>query len=172
MPRLLLLLILVLTANLSVAADELRVVVVRHAEKAADGGRDPVLSAAGMERAQTLAKLLGDRPPAAIYATQYRRTQLTAAPLARASQQRIHVRPAGESAASLAAHLRNDRPQGTVLVVGHSNTVPALVEALGGQAIAPIGEDEYDHVFIVTIPAEGPARLESGRYPPATPVSP
>lgn len=172
MLRLLLLLFLVLSANLCVAADELRVVVVRHAEKAADGGRDPVLSAAGQQRAQALAKLLGDQPPAAIYATQYRRTQLTAAPSAQASQQRIHVRPAGESAASLAAHLRHDRPRGTVLVVGHSNTVPALVEALSGQAVAAIGEDEYDHVFIVTLPAEGPARLESRRYPPATPASP
>jgi len=172
MPRLLLLLILMLSANLSVAADELRVVVVRHAEKAADGGRDPVLSAAGRQRAQALAKLLGKQPPAVIYATQYRRTQLTAAPLARASQQRIRVRPAGESAASLAAQVRNDRTRGTVLVVGHSNTVPALVEALSGQAIAAIGEDEYDHVFIVTVPAQGPARLESGRYPVATPASP
>jgi broad specificity phosphatase PhoE len=169
MARLLLLLFLMLSASPTVAADELRVVIVRHAEKAADGGRDPVLSAAGRERAQALAKLLGEQPPAAIYATQYRRTQLTAAPLARASQQRIHVRPAGESAASLATQVRNDRTRGTVLVVGHSNTVPALVEALSGQAIAAIGEDEYDHVFIVTVPAQGPARLESGRYPPTSP---
>lgn len=172
MPRLLLLLFLMLSASLSAAADELRVVVVRHAEKAADGGRDPVLSAAGRERAQALATMLGNPPPDAIYATQYRRTQLTAAPLARASQQRIHVRPAGESAASLAAQLRNDRPQGTVLVVGHSNTVPALVEALSGQTIAAIGDDEYDHYFIVTFPAQGPARLESGSYPVTTPADP
>lgn len=172
MTRILLPLLLFLSACVSTQAADLRVVVVRHAEKATDDPRDPSLSAAGRQRAQALAHLLRDEPLAAIYSTQYRRTQLTAAPTAYAAKVRVRVRPAGESADSLAAHIRREHAQGTVVVVGHSNTVPAIVGALGGQAVAPIADDEFDHYYIVSLPADGPARLEDGRYPVAAATLP
>jgi len=160
-----LLLILLLSASPAVQADELKVLVVRHAEKAADATRDPSLSPIGQSRARALAQLLREKPLVAIYATQYRRTQLTAAPLAHALKLPITVRPAGETAASLAALIRSKHRQGAVLVVGHSNTVPALVEALSGQVVPALGDDQYDRYFIVTLPTQGPARLEAGQWP-------
>ena len=167
----LLIFVMFLLASLSVQAAELRVIVVRHAEKATDDKRDPSLSAAGKERAKALAQLLRDEPLVAAYATQYRRTQLTAVPSAIVSKLKVTVRPAGESAASLAEKIRHDHQTGSVLVVGHSNTVPDLVAALSGQEITAIADDEFDRYYIVTWPGEGGAKLESGRYPePATAV--
>lgn len=165
-------LFLLLAVSLSVQAADLKVIVVRHAEKNSDGTRDPSLTPTGGQRAQVLAQLLSKESLSAIYATQYRRTQLTAGPSANVAHQKIHVRPAGESAESLAAQIRRDQPQGTVLVVGHSNTVPALVTALSGKTVEAIGDDEYDRYFIVTLPENGEAKLETARYPTiATPPS-
>jgi len=162
----LLTLVMCLLLSLAVQAADLRVIVVRHAEKATDDKRDPTLSAAGKERAKALAQMLRDEPLVATYATQYRRTQLTAAPSAYASKLRVTVRPAGESAASLAAQIKHKHENGSVLVVGHSNTVPDIVAALSGQEITAIADEEFDRYYIVSWPAQGSAKLESGRYPP------
>lgn len=169
----LLIFVLLLLASLSVQAAGLRVIVVRHAEKATDDKRDPSLSTAGKERAKALALLLRDEPLVAAYATQYRRTQLTAVPSVVARKMKVTVRPAGESAASLAEKIRRDHETGSVLVVGHSNTVPGLVTALSGQEVAAIADDEFDRYYIVTWPEQGAAKLESGHYPtPAAAPSP
>jgi broad specificity phosphatase PhoE len=57
------------------------------------------------------------------------------------------------------------RPAGeTVLVVGHSNTIPAIIAALGGPRLADMCEQEYATLFILTIPASGPAKLIRGSY--------
>ena len=164
MPRALLTLLLLLASLGSQAAD-VRVIVVRHAEKASDGTKDPGLTPAGQARADELARLLDNEHLVAIYATQYRRTQLTARPTALAAGLRIRARRADEPADLLAATIRHSHHEGTVLVVGHSDTVPALVTALSGQAVPPIADDEFDRYFIITLPEKGPARLESGHYP-------
>jgi hypothetical protein len=59
-----------------------------------------------------------------------------------------------------------------VVVVGHSNTVPAIVEALSGRKVAPISDAEYDHLFIVTIPPDGSPRLIKARFGAANAVAP
>src|SRR5512140_1020904 len=97
------------------------VFLVRHAEKA-DRTRDPVLSPKGEARAHALATLLHDAGVTAIYATELRRTQLTAKPLADARQLSVHVHEADDSA-GLVSEIRKQDPHGRVLVVRHSNTV-------------------------------------------------
>jgi len=135
-------------------------VLVRHAEKAADDPRDPSLAPAGQARAQRLADVLRDAPLAAAYATQFRRTQLTAQPAATAHSLQVMRYDAAEPAAALAARLRTAHPQGTVLVVGHSNTVPALAAALCECNVEPIPETEYGRMYRLHVPSHGAATLD------------
>ena len=146
------------------------VIVVRHAEKV-DASRDPDLSAAGRTRAQALAARLDGVPLAAVYATEFRRTGQTVAPTADARRLTITPYGAGQPASATAARLRADHPRGTVLVAGHSNTVPDLVAALCACAVAPMADTEYDRFSVVTFDTRGRARLDVQRYgaPSATP---
>lgn len=146
--------------------EETVVILVRHAEKAAGPARDPDLSDAGQRRARALAERLAAPPLAAVYATQYRRTLLTAAPIAAAHGLPITLRPAGESASGFAELLRRRHAGQRVLVVGHSNTVPAIAAALSGQAVEPMAEDEYDRGIEVRLPSRGPAHVQPQRLDP------
>ena len=148
------------------ASPDTVVVLVRHAEKASDGSRDPLLTGAGRARAESLVDRLADRPLVAVYATHFRRTQLTAWPVAKARGLALTVRPAGEPADSLAEVLRSRHAGQSVLVVGHSNTLPALARALGAPGVADMDESEYDRAMIVVIPAEGAVQLQQERWPP------
>jgi phosphohistidine phosphatase SixA len=94
-----------------------------------------------------------------IYTTEFRRTELLAAPLARQLGLRPQVVPAADRAAllkKLAAHAHGE----TVLVVGHSNTVPAVLKGLGHGELVRIDEGEFDNLFVL-LPREGksPAML-------------
>jgi broad specificity phosphatase PhoE len=81
----------------------------------------------------------------------------------------VHVKTIDASnsatyATDLVAHIRKDHAGQNLLIVGHSNTVPEMVEALTGVAPAPMGEDEYDRIYVVTLPADGPARFVVLKY--------
>lgn len=148
---------------------ELVVVVVRHGEKAADDARDPSLSSAGAARAQVLASRLAGLPLAAAYATPFRRTQLSAAPAASAAGIEVTVREFAsrnpdEDALALREQLLRDHRGEAVLVVGHSNTVPAIVEALSGSEAEPMPETEFDRLSVVRLRADGSAVLSVQRY--------
>jgi phosphohistidine phosphatase SixA len=122
--------------------------VVRHAEKAAGQGNDPELSPAGQKRATALAQMLNDAQLTAIFTTEFKRTQQTAAPTAKETQ----ITPAtipGNDIAGLVAKLR--QLKGNALVVGHSNTVPEVVKAFGIQAPVTIPDDDYTELFIITL---------------------
>lgn len=151
-------------ATRTAATDRLEFVVVRHAEKADDGSRDPPLSAAGEVRARALAAALDHAPLHAAYATAYRRTQATAAPAARAHGVAVATYDASRAAADFVAQLRREHRDGTVLVVGHSNTVPAIAAALCDCQVTAMGDDEFDRLLTITIDADGHATLHEGRY--------
>lgn len=138
-------------------------VLVRHAEKAADDPKDPSLSGIGQARAQRLARSLKDVPMTAVYATAYRRTQQTALPTATGHALGIVTYDARRPADDFAGKLRSAHPRGTVLVVGHSNTVPAIASALCGCVVAPMREDEYDRRIEIRIDANGRATLRETR---------
>jgi broad specificity phosphatase PhoE len=125
--------------------------LVRHAERSAISGRVPTdtgLSPAGEVRAQALARLLKDAGITAIYTSEYLRTRETAAPLAKLLSIQVEVIPADDQR-SLVAKLRASR--GNVLVVGHSNTLPQLLRALGITTRITIAESDYDNLFEVTL---------------------
>lgn len=131
------------------------VIVVRHAERA-DGGAaagnamtaspDPGLSPVGQSRAIALATMLKDSGVTAIYTTEFRRTRETAAPVAAALNLDPVMMSARETEA-LVAQIRT-HASGAVLVVGHSNTIPAIIKALGGADVT-LDDSDYDSLFVV-----------------------
>jgi len=146
-------------------------VVVRHAEKASDTERDPDLSRAGRERARRLAGALAGADIVAVYTTDYRRTRQTVQPAAEAGHVGATIYDARQPADAFAARLRAAHPRGTVLVAGHSNTVPDIVAALCACRVEPMPETEYDRLSTIRIDADGRARLQVTRYgaPPDPP---
>jgi broad specificity phosphatase PhoE len=145
-------------------SDALTFIIVRHAEKGIDDARDPSLSEAGQARAQRLAALLSDEPVHAAYATAYRRAHQTAQPVAAGHSLRITTYDAQLPALRFAEQLRGSNKAGTVLVVGHSNTVPDIVGALSGQTIAAMDDGEFDRLYRVRIGADGKAALSQESY--------
>ncbi|TAK16003.1 MAG: histidine phosphatase family protein [Acidobacteria bacterium] len=132
----------------SISFAQRMVILTRHAERADGaatmGPSDPLLSAAGKARAEKLAAMLLDANIAAIFTTEFHRTIDTAAPLAA----KIKVAPevvTNAQMTSLIDKIRS-RADDTVFVVGHSNTVPMIIKALGGPDIT-IGDNEYDNLF-------------------------
>lgn len=134
------------------------VVVVRHAEKATDDPRDPTLSEAGVERATDLATLLGASEVTHLFASEYKRTRLTLAPLAALAGADIHVVSARQPEGLVSA--LHALPRGSVAVVaGHSNTVPDIVARLGGEVrdlvesrgTKMLDDSSYDRAFVVTL---------------------
>jgi phosphohistidine phosphatase SixA len=136
------------------------VIVVRHAERADDGStRDPQLSEAGERRAAALAAALADAGVGAILVTQYQRTAATAAPLAERLAVPMEVVATGNATdahiEALHAAVLERRGAGVVLVVGHSNTVPALVRRLSGRPVPDLRDDEYGDMYVILLPAPG-----------------
>ncbi len=143
------------------------IVLVRHAEKASATDPDPSLSEAGRARADALVATLRHAPPNWIVVTSRKRTAETAAPVAAT----FHVTPQvvsldGGGAAHLSAVVEAVRKQrGTVLVVGHSNTVPALVKALGGPALPDLCDASYATLYVLQPARDSkPAQLVTGQY--------
>lgn len=123
--------------------------LVRHAEKAASPAGDPGLSTEGMQRAEALRDLLKDAGVKAIITSPATRTKETAKPLATALGITPAVDPMDDPK-TLVAKLHALPRGANVLVVGHSNTVPELLKALGHDSTITIGEAEFDNLFIVT----------------------
>lgn len=140
-------------------------VLVRHAEKRRDDPRDPQLTDAGLARAQRLATAMSTQPLAAVYATAYRRTQQTAAPAAAAHGLAVTTYEAKQDAREFAASLRQRHGNGTILVVGHSNTVPGIAAALCACVVAPIPDHEFDRRVVVRIDGDGQATLSDTHVP-------
>jgi len=124
------------------------VFIVRHAEKATTGGKDPDLSVEGQKRADVLAQILKDSKITAVFVSEFKRTQETAAPTARAAQVSPTVVPANDIAA-VVGKLR--ALNGNALVVGHGNTIPDLLRALGIATPVTISEDDYTEIFALLV---------------------
>jgi phosphohistidine phosphatase SixA len=132
---------------LSSSFSQSTVFIVRHAEKV-DDSKDAELSETGRARAETLANMLRDAKIGAIYATEFKRTQQTAAPLAKALGLTVTNLPAADQAA-LVAKLRASTANS--LVVGHGNTIPDVIKALGISEPVNISESDYDNLFVVVL---------------------
>lgn len=150
---------LALLAAPAAAPAQQAVFVVRHAEKISES--DERLTDAGRARAERLASILKDSGVTAIYSTDTERARDTAAPLAAAVGKPVRIY---DKLAPLVERLRKENAKEVVLVVGHSNTVPELLKALGYAETITIASGEYDNLFVV-VPKEGaPATVLRLRY--------
>jgi broad specificity phosphatase PhoE len=162
------LLVALFVAGGSAKAQPSTIILVRYGEKAATPANDPELSAAGMQRARDLAAALADAHVTTVITTQFQRTRATALPLAES----LHLTPMIVSAAAdvrahaeaVAAKARSTPAGSVVLIVGHSNTVPAIIAALGGPRLPDLCDAEYATLFVLEFPATGPTRLIRARY--------
>ena len=144
---------LVLLLAVPVAAQS-TVFLVRHAERADTQpgespamGADPDLSKPGRARAESLATALKDAKIIAIFATEFKRTQQTAAPLAKALGITVTTVTSKDTPGLLK---KIQASKGNVLVVGHSNSVPDVIKGLGVSTPVTIGDDEFDNLFLVS----------------------
>src|SRR6266480_2094354 len=132
----------------SIASAQPVVVIVRHAEKATNGGGDPDLSSAGRSRADALARILKDSGITSIFTSEFKRTKETAAPTATSIGVTATVVPAKDTAALVAKlHQLN----GNALVVGHGDTIPNMIKALGINSPINIPDEDYSELLIVTL---------------------
>ena len=161
---------LVLASAASVASGQQTIILVRHAEKATDANEASVpLSDAGRARATRLAQMLAKAGVTAIYATETDRARQTAEPLARALKLEVRTYSPRDAAGKLSAQilldrLKRDDASGTVLVVGHQNTVPDLIAGLGHPGKVEIGDKDFDDLFVVVPKVVGPPAVLRLKY--------
>jgi phosphohistidine phosphatase SixA len=151
------------------------VVVVRHAERA-PGDDDPHLSDEGAARAQTLSWMFQDAGVSTIYSTPYHRTRETVGPLAERLGLEVRLENVGGAREdgdapyrAFAQRILERHPGEVVLVAGHSNTVPGIVTAFGAGEVGPLTTEEYDHLFVLSLPATGPPTLLRLHFGEASP---
>jgi len=141
--------------------------LVRHAEK--ESGADPVLTTEGQARAEALRQVLARTPLAGVHVTQWQRTQLTAKPIATERDLTMQVHSTAsidleEHIQSLVDALVSQHCGENVLVVGHSNTVPRIINGLAGLTMPDLDERDYDNFYQVRIRPEGSAEVIRTRF--------
>ncbi|MCX6560303.1 MAG: phosphoglycerate mutase family protein [Candidatus Aminicenantes bacterium] len=148
--------------------------LVRHAEKRASPPDDPPLTEAGRARAAELARLLGPLGVTTIFISQYQRTAETARPLAEAlgvmplvvAMTADRSAPGGIAETSIKELVDRilEHKGESILVVGHSNTLPLIIKGLGATPVPDIPDTEYDNLFIVTISLQGEVALARKKF--------
>lgn len=146
---------------------EIIVYLVRHAEKSAVNPSDPELTPAGYARADSLAAQLRDASIDRVISSNRKRSLLTAQPLARSRNIVVEIVGLSGSVAahadSVAAAVRR-RPGSRTLVVGHSNTVPLIIAALGGPKFPDLCDHEHSNLFVLTLSRTRPVQLLAQSY--------
>jgi 2,3-bisphosphoglycerate-dependent phosphoglycerate mutase len=140
-----------LAGGMCLGQDKKTIVLVRHAEKDASAGvdpQDPGLSAEGIAHANLLVKKLRKYKPHEIFATNYKRTKLTAEPMAKKRSKQVQVYdPAKQQ--DLAAQIMSGKTE-HYMVVGHSNTIPILANLIAKREIfRPLVEAEHGIVYVI-----------------------
>jgi broad specificity phosphatase PhoE len=144
------------------------IIFVRHAEKAVAQADDPGLSPAGQLRAAELARQLVDadviRGVDVVYSTPFRRTKQTGQAVDDALDLPVNTYDVDDVEPILESILKQHKGK-IILVVAHSNTLPVLIANLGAsKRVPPIAEDEYDNIYIISIPWFGKTKTIRLRY--------
>ena len=144
-----------LVSSASFAQQITTIILVRHAEKGNDGTTDPDLSDAGKVRAESLSKLLKKTKVDAIYSTPYKRTKGTVASLAQAKS--LTVETYNPSKMEEIDAILQKFKGGTVVLVGHSNTTPAVANYLTGHKdeYPAFDDSEYGNIIVVSVIERG-----------------
>jgi Fructose-2,6-bisphosphatase len=159
MKKILLLVVVTFFLAIGASAQSLTTfILVRHAEKANDGSKDPVLTELGTGRAMALSKLLNETKVDAVYSTKTQRTEGTVTPLANAKGLKIvNYNP---SKNDYLDQLLQQHKGGTVVICGHSNTIPGAANyLLGNSDLKNFDDADYDNILVVTVSEIGKGKL-------------
>ncbi len=152
-------LLLISFATLALSQEVTTFVLVRHAEKADDGTKDPPLTAEGTERAERISDLLKNQTVTALYSTPYKRTRETLAFVAKEKSLEIKEYDPFSKDEWLEGLLQ-EHTGGTILISGHSNTIPILANALLGKDVfSQFDDTDYSNLIIVTTEEIGKGKL-------------
>ncbi len=159
MKKLLLTTLLSITTVLVFAQDQTTFILVRHAEKADDGTRNPPLNEDGKIRSANLADMLSGQEIAALYSTPFKRTQETLQPIAEMKNLEVMSYDPYSKGEWLST-LVEKHAGGTVVVSGHSNTIPMLANALlGFETFQQFDESDYTNLIIIVAEKVGKGKL-------------
>ena len=126
-----------------------KIILVRHAEKEKDGTKNPALSIEGEERAKKLAFMLNDFSIDRLYATPYLRTQKTLGVIS--DEKKIEITNYDARDVEFAKNIVKKEQGKTIVIAGHSNTIPALVnQFIGSYKYKELSEEEYGKLWIIT----------------------
>ena len=139
------------------------ILLVRHADiDLPPHSADPSLNEAGRDRAEALAHVAGAAGVTTVFTSSLRRTKETAEPISKLAGTACLEMP---PPAVVAREIRAGQHGPVVLIVGHSNTVPEIVAALSGyDDVPPIADDEFDTLYVVTVPTIGRASVLRIKY--------
>ncbi len=150
--RILLFFLFLSAATFCHAQKETIFILTRHAEKADDGTRDPGLSSEGQERAEKLAIVLDDIEVTSIYSTDYKRTRNTVTPIS--NEKDLEIQFYDPRDPDFINSLLEKEKGGIVLISGHSNTIPTMINQLAKTNYPNFSEKEYDNLIFVIIKPE------------------
>jgi 2,3-bisphosphoglycerate-dependent phosphoglycerate mutase len=133
-------------------------ILIRHAEKVGDGSKDPDLKPEGIERANKLISVLRNAAVTAIYSTNYKRTRNTVAPLSK--EKGVEVQLYESLSVEAINQMLEKNRGGTIVVCGHSNTIPWIANQLiGKEEYKDFSDPEYGNMLIVSVLEKGNARV-------------
>lgn len=138
--------------------------LVRHAEKL--GGSDPVLTENGNTRAGDLMRYLKGKKIKRIYVTQFRRTQMTGDSLRlQFGIDTTHYKADATGEDLYNKIVANSEFGKTLLIIGHSNTVPKIIKKLGAIDFddKDIPDNEFDNLYMITY-KKGKAVVRKMKY--------
>lgn len=141
------------------AQDQTTFILVRHAEKADDGTRNPPLNDEGQARADNLAEMLSNQNIDGLYSTPFKRTMETLQPIA--DQLELEVMNYDPFAkGEWLEEIAEKHAGGTVVISGHSNTIPALANTLlGSETFSQFDEGDYSNLIIIVTNEVGKGKL-------------
>ena len=147
--------IVVATAPISLAQEQLTTfILIRHGEKADDGSKDPELSDEGKIRATRLSDMLSKTSIHAVYSTSFKRTRDTVSPLAKAKG--LEILSYDPLKPEPLDKMLKDHAGGTVVISGHSNTIPWTANYLVGKdQLKNFADDDYKNFLVVTVLKKG-----------------
>jgi len=145
------------------SAQSKTIVLVRHAEKVDETSQDPELSEAGKARAQLLVKKVNKYRPKEIFSTDFKRTRDTAAPIAAKRRVQVQIYDPRKPQELVDRIMKSETKR--FVIVGHSNTVPGLANALGGKRLfRDLDDAEYGAIWVVKIKKGKVQKIEILNY--------
>lgn len=153
----------ILISHSGISQKTCQIILVRHAEKASDDPSDPNLNSLGLRRSEKLFRLLEKQKITAVYSTDYKRTKETVVSIANANQLEVSIY--SSLSESFWNKIISKNLGKTIVVSGHSNTTPLLVNLLIGEnKFEQLADSEYGNIYIVNATKVGNGTVLLLRY--------